>query len=238
MKIAKEDTMDTKRSVPQWESEIAILRAKAASNLSQIEDLRTRKRSLALESALGGQEAKKQLDKLNAELTAASFQADDLAVAIAMAMDELQGAKLAEQQWLEKLKMEEVAERVPQILAVAKGFSDKLYGAAADAREVTRLVDELRELVPDTTTKQSLDRLLRGVAQNPYETCAIHSGLKAFIALRGEPAHTDRHVRLEENLGAALQSLLDTAKRYSEMPAKDRAMLAELNAEFAAKQGR
>jgi hypothetical protein len=234
--IAKEDTMETKRSVPQWESEVAQLRVKAASNLTEVEGLREKKRALALEAALGGEEAKKQLDHINAALTTAAFEADDLATAIGQAEAELKAAQLREQQWLERLKMEEVAERVPQVLAVAKGYSDKLYGAAADAREVTRLVDELRELVPDSTTKQSLDRLLRGVAQNPFELCAIHSGLKAFISLRGEPAHSDRNVRLEENLAGALNSVVGQARRYAEIPAEDRKLAAALERDWQQQQ--
>jgi len=220
----------TKLSAPNCEKLLGELRAKQQSHSARCEHLREQKNALLLEAHGGDADARKQVDRLNAELTKLALEVDDLLEAVAQAEGALKDALRRESEMIARMRMQDVAAKVPEVLDAARQYSAGLDAAVAGARKVKRLIAEIGELVLDQTTKHSLDRLLGGVAQNPFELNAIHSGLKEFVALRGEPAHSDRNVRLEENLRAALESLVEQAKRYAELPAEDRALLAELDA--------
>lgn len=222
-----------RRNSAEWQAEIDGLRAKQAANLARVEELRSTKRSLVLEAAMGGAEAKRRLDRTNADLTAASFAADDLGLAIAEAEDQKAAATAAEDAEAERQRMEQCRKLAAQAVEVSSGYSKALDAAVTAARSVKRLIFQMGELTTDLTTRQGLDRLLGGVAQNPFELNAIHSGLKEFVSLRGEPAHSDRHVRLEESLAYALEHWLKAEESRASLSAEDRKLAAELDVEYA-----
>src|SRR5690242_16541570 len=69
----------------QWDGVIADLATKRPAALDNTKRPRTQKEDLALEAAMGSPSAKKQLEKVNSELTKAALDVDDLQMATAKA---------------------------------------------------------------------------------------------------------------------------------------------------------
>jgi len=114
----------------QWESVIADLTAKRQSALTQLEQLRAEKRTLALDAAMGNEEAKHRLSEVNAEINRLALEVDDFDIALQRANSEKQKAADHAAIEAEQKRQRELQEAVRQYYSHVKEIDELLQTLA------------------------------------------------------------------------------------------------------------
>jgi hypothetical protein len=170
----------TDNTVSGWSQVIRDLQAKQATNNSQIEELRATKKSLALEATMGNVEAKKRLDKLNAELNKHAMDADDFVIAVAAATAERNKAVQAEKDTIELQRQAELSKLATSATLAASKFTEAVRNAVSAGREAKATLLEMTRLAkPDE--QANIRRLMD---TSPYERTGEYLGLRDFIEWR------------------------------------------------------
>jgi hypothetical protein len=132
----------------QWESVIADLTAKRQSTLAHLEQLRAEKRSLALDAALGNEEAQKRSQKLSADINKLSLEVDEIGMALTQANGEKTRAEsearqLAERQRQEQLRLAVVAyfREVQKIDTALEKLAQRFQSTKGKLRAAEELMD-------------------------------------------------------------------------------------------------
>jgi chromosome segregation ATPase len=96
-------------TIDDWSGVVADLTAKRQAAHEHLQQLRAQKRELALEAAMGGGEAKKRLERTNAELSKLAFEIDDWDVAIVQAQAEKEQAEKSLAEVAEQARQKELS---------------------------------------------------------------------------------------------------------------------------------
>jgi seryl-tRNA synthetase len=190
----------TENTVTGWSAVISELSAKQQAANQHNERLRTEKRELALEAAMGSSDAKKRLDKLNAELTKLAFECDDFQVAIAQAQDAKLKATQAEKDAVELQRISDLSKLATVAIELAEEFTAGL-AQAAKAGAAVKVVT--REMLQHATLgeRPNLERILQtGI----YMRAAEHAGLRAHLDLAPYAGPKDHLVPLEDAISTFL----------------------------------
>lgn len=123
--------MQTIETVQGWSGVLADLTAKRQSARDHLEQLRAQKKDLALEAAMGSTDAKRKLDKTNAELNKLAFELDDSDMAIAQAEAQKQQAEAVEATTAEQQRREQIAVNLGQYFVAVQEIDDGLRLLAA-----------------------------------------------------------------------------------------------------------
>jgi hypothetical protein len=189
-------TDNTVNTVPRWESVIAELTTKQQSARQHVEQLQEQKRDLALEAAMGGADARKKLDKANAELARLTLESDDWDAAIAQAQNWLADAREAEVAEAEQERRSEMRTLASAALRHAAEF-DVCLRQASNAGAALKLAiqNALARATPDE--RRNLDRLLEA---GPYMRAAEYAGLRAHLEFQAYPGLKAHITSLEETV--------------------------------------
>lgn len=185
----------------RWESIITDLTAKQQTAREHVEQLRTQKRDLALEAAMGGADARKKLEKANAELARLTLESDDWDAAIAQAQRHLADAREAEAAEAEKKRKAEMRALASTVVRHAEEFTSSLR-QATKAGEALKLV--IRNMIARANPQERvhLDQLLQ--TGGPYMRAAEHAGLRAHIEFMGYPGPREHILALEDAISIHL----------------------------------
>jgi chromosome segregation ATPase len=115
----------------QWATVIADLAAKRQSTLAHLEELCQEKKSLALDAAMGNEEARKRLQKVNAEIHKLAMDVDDFEVALSNANGEKQKAQATANAKEERQRQEELRDSVRLYFEEVKKIDQALKQLAA-----------------------------------------------------------------------------------------------------------
>jgi chromosome segregation ATPase len=180
-------------TVEGWGGVIADLAAKRQAAEENVGRLRAQKQELALEAAMGSGDAKKRLAAVNAELTRAAFEMDDLETALARAEGEKQTAGQVEAADAERQRKARIGESLKQYLAAVLEIDDALQLAATRFTAARQTLDTAESLMtaPECQPLQQLR------SQWGPTLAAAHYGLGEFIELGRASAHTPHRQRLE-----------------------------------------
>jgi len=193
-----------------WGGIIDDLTTKRQAAHRHLEQLRAQKRELALEAAMGGGDAKKRLEKTNAELSKLAFEIDDWDVAITQAQAAKEQAEKSAAEAAERARQEELSVLAATAVRHAAEFSASLRQAVKVGATLKMVIaNMLGRATPDE--RPYLSRLLEA---GPFMRAAEHAGLKAHMEFQGYPGPRDHVVALED----ALAILLD---RWLKLPARD-----------------
>ena len=172
-------TTATPTTAGGWDSILADLSRRRKEAEGHISSLRLRKSALSLEAALGSVEAKRELTKINTELTRASFEMDDLEQAVLRAQERKRDTAQAEAAEAERQRQSQVGahmraymEHVAEIDRAMCILVERFAAArtALDAAHDLMTPDELRPA-------QQLRSL------GPATRAAVYWGLGAHLSL-------------------------------------------------------
>jgi chromosome segregation ATPase len=187
MHLAEHTTQD-------WNNVLADLAAKRQRARDHTDRLRTQKQELALESAMGGGDAKKRLKEINAELAKLTLEGDDFDAALRQAEGAKVKAQRAEAEAAERDRRAKIGESM-------RAYRDqvlKIDGALAALVEhftaATANLDAAEALM--TATESQYIRQLRTVFGPTL--AASRFGLGRFIELGPTARHIQDRQPLEE----------------------------------------
>jgi hypothetical protein len=173
------------QTAEQWVGVLADLETKRQAALDHAEQLRAQKRDLALEAAMGSGEAKKQLGKINSEITRLALEGDDFDAAISQAESQLSLARQAEADAAEQERQSQIAASLELYFAEVQGIDAALASLVAQFAAAKAHLDTAEDLM----TGQE-----RTPVQQLYSTwgptlAAAHYGLGQFIELGQSSSH-------------------------------------------------
>src|SRR5579872_357518 len=119
--------VQTTNTVEGWGGVIADLAGKRLAASERVQALRSEKKALALEAAMGGAEAQKKLAKANSALTTAAFELDDLEQAILQAEGERKQAEQGAAEIAEKARQEQIVANLKQYLGAVQEIDAGLH---------------------------------------------------------------------------------------------------------------
>jgi hypothetical protein len=169
----------TDTSPAGWAVVIAELEGKHQSAQDHLQQLRAQKHELALDASTGGEEARKRLNRVNADLAKLSLEIDDLSMAIRAAQDQKKSAEDAVSAENEKQRQQNIATSMAQCHAWSQRVDEIMRDLASAFSEVRANLNEAEILMNDRerVPVQQLRTLF-----GPTLACAFY-GLGDFIQL-------------------------------------------------------
>jgi len=195
----------TMKSAEQWAGVVADLAVKRKAAEARGAELRKRKADLSLEAALGSAQARKELEKLNAELTKLTFDCDDLGVAVQQAESEKVKAAKESAVEAERQRRAEMSRFAKIAVKHAADFTRALQQAAKAASAVKASLGEMQGLAT-ADENRALNPLLR---PQVFMRGAEHVGLRSCLEFQPYPGPPAQIVALETELGSALEHWLE-----------------------------
>lgn len=123
--------MQLENTPTQWDSVVADLAAKRQSTESRLKELRAEKRSLALDAAMGSDDARKRLSKINTDLNRLALEIDEIEMALQGATSEKENADSAASVAAEAERQEQIREALRSYLEEVRNIDDALRLVAA-----------------------------------------------------------------------------------------------------------
>lgn len=196
----------TENAPAKWESVIADLTDKQKAARENAELLQTERQNLALEAAMGGADAKKKLDKANAELARLTAEAEDRETAIRQAQQRLGAAREAEASKAEHARRNELEILAATAIHHAEEFTASLRQASSAGAQLKLIVRNM--ILRATPAEQAqLNRLLEpGI----YMRAAQHAGLRSHLEFAGYTGLPEHIVSLEAALKVHLGRWITT----------------------------
>jgi len=190
-----------------WSGLIAHLTAKRQSAAEHIEQLRTQKRELALEAAMGSADAKKRLKEINTELARVALDVDDFDMALKQAEAGRGQAEQAAAEAAQREREAEMGKLARQLLKKAAEYT-AAAGAMCDAAEGVKTLAHAMIALAKPEEMAGLNRLLEPA---PYMRAAEHAGLRDHLEFRPYPGPREHVVALEEELALHLSRWITNA---------------------------
>lgn len=177
--------MQLQQTTEQWAGVIADLTTKRQAAVDHLSQLREEKRDLALESAMGSGEAKKQLAKINVELARLALEGDDWDAAVSQAEASKRRAEQVAADVAEQARQEQISSALEKYLTEVRGIDAALEALAAKFAAARTHLDAADALM-DGRERQPTQQLrsLFGATL----ACA-HFGLGESIQLGPQAAH-------------------------------------------------
>jgi hypothetical protein len=191
----------------RWESVIKDLTGRQRAISDHTERLRAQKRDLVLDAALGSADAKKKLEKINAELTRSAFEVDEWNEAIVQAQVQLEAAGKAEAEAAIRARHKELAALALVAVHHARTYTAALKQAATAADVLKRVVENMKS-VAAPEERQGLDHLL---GTGPFMRAAEYAGLRHHIEFAAYPGPQSHVGAMEDELTAHLERWLTSA---------------------------
>ena len=185
-----------------WAGVIADLQSKQQAAREHAEQLQAQKRALALESAMGSPEAKKQLTKINGELTRMALEGEDWTAALSQAEASRQLAEQTEKDAAERERQAELSALAATVINHASAALQQAVKAGA----ALKLVIQNMINRANTSEQPNLDRILQ---RSCYMRAAQFAGLQSFVEFQGYPGPKDQVVALETEIGVYLGKWLN-----------------------------
>ncbi len=191
----------------RWERVITDLAAKRLTTRDSLGQLRAQKRDLVLEAAMGGRDAKKRLESVNAELSKLAFEIDDWDVALSQAEQAKRQAEQFAAETAERARLEEMSRLAAAVMRHAAEFTDAIRQAVKAGSVLKMAVaNMLARATPEE--RPQLNRLLEpGSYMRGAEFAGLRSHLE-FASYAGPKAHV---VALEDALSIFLGRWLQPA---------------------------
>jgi uncharacterized protein YdcH (DUF465 family) len=167
------------KAVVDWDKAISEFTDNRQAAREHIEKLRAEKQALALESAMGGVEARKQLAKINAELARLSLEGDDLDDAIAAAENEKQQATQAAAANAEENRRSKIARHLDRYFRHVHRIDAQLVEMAVECKAAWQELQDCEGIMTDA--ERAPIHQLHGRA--PLTFAAAFRGLDAFMEL-------------------------------------------------------
>ena len=196
--------MQTIETTEQWPSVLADLAGKKQAAESRIEELRSEKRALSLEAAMGSPGAKKRLSAINHELTTAAFAVDDLLVAIERAGGERQKAEQDAAAGAERDRQAKVTALARVAVRAAAEFSALLTAAVGAGDSLKKALGEMGQIMTGEEGSSVRELESGGAIQRACE----HAGLRRHLDFMGYPGRAEDILPLGAAVSAALGQFL------------------------------
>jgi hypothetical protein len=188
-----------------WAGVIANLREKQQAAQKHTEELQAQKHSLALEAAMGSPEARKQLAKINVELSRLSLEAEDWHAAITQAEASKKLAEKAEKDAAELERQRELSKLASTVISYAAEFTDALRQAVKAGERVKLVVQNMANRAT-SDEQSSLNRILE---RNAYMRCAEFVGLRNHLDFPPYSGPREHLGPLENEIGVYLSRWLN-----------------------------
>lgn len=200
----------TENTVNGWSGVIADLTAKRQAAREHLEQLRAQKRDRALEAAMGGGDAKRRLETINAELTKLAFEVDDWDVAVSQAEAEKCKAEAQEAGAAERARQERLSVLATTAIQHSAEFTDALQHAVKAANGVRAAIRNMIALCsPDEQRGPAV--LLRAPS---FMRAAERVGLRDFLEFAAYAGPQSHVVALEDEAAVHL-------RRWRKLPSQD-----------------
>lgn len=200
--------MAAAKTTEQWQAVISDLSRRHASAAEQAQKLKRRKAEISLDAAMGSDTAKRELSKLNGELSRIAAEAEDLAAATGQAEAQQQEAAAREAEAGERKRLDRMGELSAAAIKHAAEFTAALQQAARAGAAVREAAHAMLSIAHGDHEVSTLNRV---AAVHPYMRAAEFAGMRRFIEFQGYPGEP-RHIQpLEREVAAILADWLPTA---------------------------
>lgn len=200
-------------TVSGWQSVVGDLTAKMQTARDRVEQLRSEKKTLALEAALGGAEAGRKLGKINSTLTTAAFELDDIEQAILQAEAEKRKAEQGEADEAEQARQQKLSTLATETMQHAAEFSRATAQAVKAGRSLRESIRAMLALA--TAGEQRGPSMLLGT--ECFERAGQLAGLRDFLSFPPYRGPREHVVPLEDEAAVHLSRWLPKTEAQEEM---------------------
>ena len=201
---------ETSANTPaKWEGVLANLTTKQQAAREHLERLQTEKKRLALEAAMGGVDARKRLEKINAELSKLSLESTDWDAAIAQAQSARVKAAATEAEAAERDRRAKISESLKRYYAEVLKIDAGLAALVEHFKAATHCLDDAESLM--TSTESQYARQLRTVFGPTL--AAAHYNLGRYIELGPTARHIQDRAPLEAYVRPRVSGWVDEQQK-------------------------
>jgi hypothetical protein len=171
-------------TVASWSGVLSDLAAKRQHARDRVAELRRRKEEISLESAMGSEAARKELTKINGELTRLTLESDDWDSAIARAEAQKADAQKAEAEAAEQRRKVEMKKLAEEAVLLAKEFDIGLRHACEAGAQLAVVLTSMQAQVKGEHELAAINRLS---SRGPYQRACENAGLRRYVEMQAYP---------------------------------------------------